>query len=138
VNLGAVRVVINQDYQRGQTSSLQAGLAAAATDSPDAVILCLVDHPAVPSGVISQLMKQSESTGAPVLIPTCQGERGHPVVVNRTLFRELLELPSGQPANSVMRKYRDVTQLVEVADRGILLDVDEPETYERLIERSRQ
>ena len=53
----------------------------------------------------------------------------------RTLFPELLALPPEEPANTVIRKYRDATQFVEVADPGILLDVDDPETYERLIER---
>ena len=86
VNLAAVRVVVNNDYQRGQTSSLQLGLAAAAADSPEAVILCLVDHPAISAEVIVKLAEQFQSTHPPVLIPTHQGERGHPVVISRELF----------------------------------------------------
>ena len=61
VNLAAVRVVVNHDYQRGQTSSLQLGLAAAAADSPEAVILCLVDHPAISAEVIVKLRERFES-----------------------------------------------------------------------------
>jgi molybdenum cofactor cytidylyltransferase len=132
VNLAGVRVVVNQDYQRGQTSSLQAGLASVAQDSPEAVILCLVDHPAISREVIAKLVESCEATRAPVLIPTYRGERGHPVVISQSLFAELLALPSGQPANSVIRKYRGITTFVEVTDRGILLDVDDPETYERM------
>ena len=131
-DLGKVQVVINQDYLRGQTSSLQLGLAAVKADAPEAVVLCLVDHPAVSSGVVAKLVERFESTRPPVLIPTYNGERGHPIVISQALFPELLAVPAGQPANTVIRKYRDVTGFVEVADRGILLDVDEPETYERL------
>ena len=138
VNLAGVRVVVNHDYQRGQTSSLQLGLAAAAADSPEAVMLCLVDHPAVSTEVITALSKRFESTRPPVLIPTDEGQRGHPVVISQALFPELLALPPEEPANTVIRKYRDATQFVEVADRGILLDVDDPESYERLVEGSRQ
>ncbi len=54
VHLGAVRLVVNGDYLRGQTSSLQLGIAAAAADSPDAIVLCLVDHPAISTAVIGQ------------------------------------------------------------------------------------
>lgn len=136
VNLADVRFVVNDHYQQGQTSSLQHGLTAAAAESPEAVVLCLVDHPAISAGVIRTLVEHFESTRSPVLVPTCKGERGHPVVISQTLFPELLALPPGQPANSVIRKYRDATQFVEVADRGILLDVDEPEIYERLREGS--
>jgi molybdenum cofactor cytidylyltransferase len=136
VNLATVRVVVNHDYQRGQTSSLQLGLAAAAADLPEAVILCLVDHPAISSAVIVKLIEHFESTHPPVLIPTHQGERGHPAIISQTLFPELLALLPVEPANTVIRKYRPATQFVEVADPGILIDVDEPAAYERLEESS--
>ncbi|MGA2986600.1 MAG: nucleotidyltransferase family protein [Terriglobia bacterium] len=138
VNLAAARVVVNHDYQRGQTSSLQLGLAAAAADSPEAVILCLVDHPAISTEVIGKLSERFELTHRPVLIPTHEGQRGHPIVISQELFSELLALPPEEAANTIIRKYRDATQFVEVADPGILIDVDDPETYERLVESSRQ
>lgn len=138
VSLASVRVVVNQDYARGQTSSLQMGLAAAAADSPEAVMLCLVDHPAISVEVFSQLKECFDSSSPPVLIPTHEGQRGHPIVISQALFPELLTLPPQEPANTVIRKYRHATQFVEVADPGILIDVDEPETYEKLVEGSRQ
>ena len=137
-NLAAVRVVVNHEYHRGQTSSLQMGLAAAAADSPEAVILCLVDHPAISREVIAKLIEHFKFTHPPVLIPTHQGQRGHPVVISQALFPELLALPPAEPANTVIRKYRDATQFVEVADSGILLDVDDPAAYKRLVEGSGQ
>src|ERR1017187_3858939 len=124
VNLAGVRVVLNPDYRRGQTSSLQAGLAAFEELSPDAVILCLVDHPVVSAEIIGKLMSSFEKYHPPAVIPTLDGQRGHPVVINRTLFAEILALPPDGGANSVLRKYRDATQFAEVEDRGILVDVD--------------
>jgi CTP:molybdopterin cytidylyltransferase MocA len=53
-------------------------------------------------------------------------------VIGRELFPELLALRANEGANTVIRKYRDATQFVEVDDHGILLDVDDPETYHRL------
>jgi molybdenum cofactor cytidylyltransferase len=138
VNLATVKVVVNHDYQRGQTASLQLGLAGAAADRPEAVILCLVDHPAISSEVIVTLCESFQSTRPPVLIPTYKGQRGHPVVINQTLFPELLTIPPEEPANTVIRKYRDATEFVEVADPGILLDVDDPDAYERLVKGSKQ
>ena len=132
VDLAGTQVVLNPDYRRGQTSSLQVGLAALAEHSPEAVILCLVDHPAVPAEVISKLRDRFEPSGPPIVVPTCQGQRGHPVVINCALFPELLALGPDEAANTVIRKYHDATQFVEVADRGILLDVDNPDTYKSL------
>lgn len=134
VNLELAQVVVNQDYARGQTSSLQAGLEALAADRPDAVMLCLVDHPAVSAEVMATLAARFESTHAPVAIPTFQGERGHPVLISHALFPELRALLPVEGANTVIRKYREATEFVEVDNRGILIDVDEPRTYEGLEE----
>ena len=129
-----VEVVINPEYRRGQTSSLQVGLRA--LDSPDleAVVLCLVDHPLISADTVRALVTSFRRAGAPVVIPTFQDQRGHPVLIGRTLFSELLSLDPDEGANTVIRKYRDATQLVEVNDSGILLDVDDPDTYHRLCE----
>jgi len=137
VDLSTVRVVINTEYQRGQTSSLQAGLAAMSADPPEAVILCLVDHPAISSEVFHRLKTVFESGHSSLLIPTHNGERGHPVAIPQSLFPELLALLPVEPASAVIRRYRDTTQFMEVSDPGILLDVDDPETYERMEEGGR-
>jgi molybdenum cofactor cytidylyltransferase len=134
-NLNGVRVVVNGDYQRGQTSSLQAGLAALTADSPDGIVLCLVDHPAISSDVVATLISEFRSSRAPLVIPKHKGERGHPVLIGKNLFPELLALPYGQAANTVIRRYYDQANFVDVADAGILIDVDEPETYERLAKK---
>jgi len=177
-NLQGVEVVTNCDYLRGQTSSLQAGLAAldsrfwggqplalglgsANTPSPpaplpkgegrtvprteepssehelecpDAVLLCLVDHPAFEPSTVSALVETFARTAAPVVIPTYGGRRGHPVLIARQLFEPLLALRADQGANSVIRAWNNQTQFVEVADPGILVDVDDPDAYSALIE----
>ncbi len=137
LNLADVQVVINRDYKRGQTSSLQAGLQALADAEIEAMVLCLVDHPAVPAETIRQLVAVFGQSGAPVVIPTYEGQRGHPVVIGRALFKEVSMLKTGDAANAVIRKYRDRTQFLAVADRAILLDVDDPTTYQQLEDAQR-
>ncbi len=137
VDLARVRVVENHDYRQGQTSSLQAGLAALAGESPEAVILCLVDHPVITSEVFRTLTEHFERARPPVLIPTHEGEHGHPIVISQALFPELLALPLDAAANTVIRKYRAATVFVEIADSGILIDVDDPEAYTRLVEENK-
>ena len=113
------------------------GLRRLAADAPEAVILCLVDHPAISSGVIAKLLERFEATRPPVLIPTYKGERGHPVVISQTLFPELLAATRRTTRQYGHSQIPRSDQFVEVADRGILLDVDDPETYERLERRGR-
>lgn len=135
VDLGDARVVVNSNYRLGQTSSLQAGLAAMAADSLEAAVLCLVDHPAVSAQVIVKLIERFESLRPPVVIPTHKGQKGHPIVINRLLFPELLAIAQSDPANLVIRKYHATTEFVEVADAGILADIDNPADFEALTSR---
>ena len=133
VKMEGAQVVINPAYQSGQTSSLQAGLRSLAGDDLEAVLLCLVDHPAVSAETVRKIMATFRERGAPVVIPTYKGRRGHPVLMGRQLFEELLGLSADAGADSVVRRYRPATQFVEVEDEGIVIDVDDPETYRRLI-----
>jgi molybdenum cofactor cytidylyltransferase len=134
VKLEGVETVINRDYVRGQTSSLQAGLRALESPSLEAIMLCLVDHPLVSEDTVRALIAGFGERDAHVVIPTVRNQRGHPVVISRTLFEELLRLSPDEGADTVIRKYRDATQFVEVDDQGILLDVDDSEAYRRLSE----
>ncbi len=131
----AAHAVVNPDYRSGQTSSLQAGLRSLRADNPDAVLLCLVDHPAVRAETVRSIVATFRRCGAPVVIPTYQGRRGHPVLIGRQVFDELLQLAPDAGADSVVRRYRPATQFVEVEDEGVAIDVDDPESYRRLTRR---
>jgi molybdenum cofactor cytidylyltransferase len=131
-NVKGAEVVINTDYAQGQTSSLQAGLRVLASPDLDAIVLCLVDHPAVSAPTIGKLLAAFRESSNTVVIPTYQNQRGHPVLIARALFDDLLQLGPGTGANAVIRKHRDRTRFIEVADPGILLDVDDPESYQGL------
>ncbi|MGH9449579.1 MAG: nucleotidyltransferase family protein [Terriglobia bacterium] len=135
VKLGDAAAVINVEYRRGQTSSLQIGLRAINAAGVDAVLVCLVDHPAAGPETMRQLARVFLRTGAPVVIPVYQDRRGHPVLVSRALFPELLDLDPEQGANTVVRKYRSTTEWVPVNDPGVLLDIDQPGDYWDLIRR---
>lgn len=132
VDLGSAEVVMNDDYRLGQTSSLQAGLRKLESSQVAGALLCLVDHPAASAEVMRQLQEAYRETGAPVVIPVHEKRRGHPVLIGRALFAELLALNSSQGADTVIRKYRAATCFMETDEPGILLDIDAPEDYQRL------
>jgi molybdenum cofactor cytidylyltransferase len=136
VNLPATEVVINRNYLQGQSSSLQAGLAALERHGTaiDAVVLCLVDHPAFEPATVSALITEFNRSPAAAIIPTYQSRRGHPVLIARSLFGPLLALGPDQGANRIIRDWRDQTRTLVVPDPGILVDVDDPQSY-RALER---
>jgi len=132
VRFDNVEVVINPDWQRGQTSSLQAGLRALESPDLEALLLCLVDHPAVSPETIRRLLDKFNAHHPAAVIPTFQNQRGHPVIIGRALFPELLSLSPDEGANRVVRTYSHATEFLEVDDPGIVLDADDEQTYMRL------
>jgi molybdenum cofactor cytidylyltransferase len=132
-SLDRVRVIVNSNYLLGQTSSLQAGLRGLDSQRIEGILLCLVDHPAVSVQVMRQICSAHFESKAPVVIPRYRGERGHPVLIGRALFKNILDLRPDEGANAVVRRYRDATYWLDVEDPGVMLDVDKPGDYARLI-----
>jgi molybdenum cofactor cytidylyltransferase len=125
----SVVLAINQNYAAGQLSSLQVGLRAL-PPSVEAAMVALVDHPCVDRALVSRLIATWRESRPPVLIPTYQEHRGHPMIFSRELFGELLEAPLDQGARAVVRRH-DVLH-VPVENEGILHDLDDPVTYRRV------
>lgn len=132
IDLSAVQIVIHQDYRMGQTSSLQAGLRVLAGKQPDGVLLCLADHPAISANTVQVLIQSFKSAGSPVVIPQLEGKHGHPVLLSSEAFLQILTLGSNEGADTVIHRFRPQTLFVDVADPGILLDVDDPGSYVKL------
>ena len=122
--------VHNQDYLRGQTSSLQCGLRVT-PDSADGVLFTLVDHPAVAQTTLHRLLAPAGPEH--VRIPTYRGQKGHPVWFHRDLIHEFLRLDADEAARDVVRAHVAETAFLDVDDPGILADIDDPEAYRRLI-----
>ncbi len=124
------RPVINPNYRLGQLSSLQSAIR----NLKSAILVCLVDHPCIDRGLVATLIAAFEKDRPQVLIPTHHGRRGHPMIFSQELFPELLAAPLTQGARAVVRRHQVVE--LPVDDEGILLDLDDPESYTKATGRS--
>jgi molybdenum cofactor cytidylyltransferase len=125
--------VVNPDYRRGQTSSMQCGLRAVPADA-EGVLFTLVDHPSVETGTIDALLR----TPSPLVrVPRYREQRGHPIWFARDLIAEFLGLPENGAARDVVRAHVAETEFIDVDDSGIRADIDDPAAYEKLLEAAR-
>jgi len=125
------RVIINPDYRRGHSSSLQAGLDAVPADTDGALFL-LGDQPFVGAKTIDKLIRAFQNQPSSLIIPTCQGKRGNPVLVHRCIFKMIQGLTGDTGPRVLFSKLKEEIQEVEVFDPGIHLDVDTIEDYRKL------
>jgi len=128
IDLSGTNVVINEDYRKGQLSSLIAGLKNVPAGA-HAIILCLVDNPSVSADVVNALVDGFRKTGKPIVLPVFDGRRGHPALFARSLFDELANAPMEKGARHVVSSNRDKVLEVDVHDRGILTSIDTPQDY---------
>lgn len=126
-----VRWVAAPTAPSGQIASLRTGLRTLSSSS-EAVLVALVDQPAVRPETVAALILALRESGAPILLPIHQGRRGHPVCFARALYPELLEAPEEEGARAVVRRHRALLREVPVDDPGIHQDVDSPEDFARL------
>jgi molybdenum cofactor cytidylyltransferase len=121
--------VLNTEYQRGQFSSMQCGLRAVPADA-DGVVFTPVDHPNVEEATVAKLI----ASGALIAIPQYLGRHGHPVLFSGPLISEFLALPADSQAPAVTHRHANEIRYIDVADAGILDDIDDPEAYHRLLQ----
>lgn len=122
------RVVINENWRDGQTSSMQCGLRAVPEDA-EGVLFTLVDHPAVAPSTIDALLAASGR----LRIPRYAGERGHPIWFGREWIAGLLAVPPGGAARDVIRAGYPEATFLDVDDAGIVADIDDRAAYEALL-----
>jgi molybdenum cofactor cytidylyltransferase len=123
-----VDFVVNTDFRRGMLSSVQAGFAALPAEAAAAVIM-LGDQPAVPAPAIPAVVRAARASGRGIVIPTCGGRRGHPVLISTRYAAAVAALDPAIGLRQLQLDHPGDVLEVEVGDPAILRDLDTPEDY---------
>ena len=127
-----VKIVRNNDWKSGQSSSIKVGVKALQEDSKvGAAIFLLVDQPQVTTSILRALVEKHAEGLYPVVAPMVIDQRANPVLFDRETFQDLLQLEGDVGGRAVFHKYR--VEYLPWHDDRLLLDVDTPEQYQRLI-----
>ncbi|MGE0103378.1 MAG: NTP transferase domain-containing protein [Blastocatellales bacterium] len=128
-----VQYAINEDYRKGMLTSVKTGLAMLTTNS-DAFLVALVDQPGVSSKIIDSLIEAYAESSKGIIVPTFEGHRGHPVIIDSKYIDDILQLDDEAPGGlrAFIEARENDVQTVEVPSRAILEDIDTPGDYERL------
>ncbi len=131
------RVVLNDRYREGQSTSLRAGLAALPPNALAALFI-LGDQPLIGPAILDAILDAYRRTGRPIVMPAYDGRRGNPVLFARARWPELARVVGDQGARGVLQAHRDEVLEVPIAGAHHTADLDTPEDYERLRARFEQ
>ena len=125
----SARVVFNAEYLNSEMlSSIQCGLGAVKPQA-QAALICLGDQPQVQVGSVQLILQEYESTGASLILPSYQMKRGHPWLVARELWNEILEMKSPESPREFLNRHAKEIKYINVDTPSILADLDTPEDY---------
>ena len=110
--------------------SLQLGLAGL-SGGVQAALVALGDQPQIRGEVVAAILSAYFATGAALVVPSFQMRRGHPWLVDRSLWGEIMALQPPQTLRNLMYAHQDQIDYLNVLDDSILRDLDTPEDYAR-------
>jgi molybdenum cofactor cytidylyltransferase len=128
LNITSVR---NEAWSSGQGSSIKAGVQALASTNVGGVVFLLSDQPQVTTAVIRALVEKHAERLYPVVAPMVIDRRGNPVLFDRATFPDLETIQGDTGGRAIFYKYR--VEYLPWHDDSLLLDVDTPEHYQRLV-----
>ena len=125
----AAAIVCYPQPQSDMTASVRAGLQALSLPVTG-VLVCLADHPLVSADTYRFLLRQHLLEPRKIIIPVCEGKRGHPTLFPSHLLQELHTLPT---LRDIIRLHPDLVLLSDITDRGVAIDMDTPDDYLKIL-----
>ncbi len=123
------RTVFNPHYASEEMlSSLQVGLQAMPAKTK-AVLVALGDQPQIQQTTVLAVLHAYAEKAAPLLVPSYQMHRGHPWLVARELWADLLRMHSPETPRDFLNEHASDITYVDVDTPTVLQDLDTPDDY---------
>ena len=126
------RLVVNKNYEKGQSTSVKAGLAEI-SPMTRAVLILPGDVAMIDFLSINKVIEEYERGKHPMVIAAHKRETGHPILFDRQLFPEIERINEQTfGLKAVVQRHESEVRLVETGSTNVLKDVDTPEDMKKL------
>ena len=110
--------------------SLQIGVRQV-SEKLDAFLVVLGDQPQIESSIVKAILTEYQLSALPILIPSFQHRRGHPWLVKKSLWPDLLALDERATLRQFLNAHAGEICYLNVDSDSVLMDLDTPEDYAR-------
>lgn len=128
----AIQFVHNERFREGQSTSLHSALDSLPL-SCQAAVIGVGDQPYLTPAVVRELVATFNLVAAPLVVPRYAGNRGNPVVFDRSLFAELRAVSGDVGGRPVLKRHEHEVHWIDFTDAQFGADVDIPEDIEHLL-----
>src|ERR1035441_6162147 len=130
------KIVKNDQYQQGMFTSMQAGLRELPKKTK-IVMLAICDQPRLKRETVETLIGEFEKERHKILIPSYNGRQGHPPLLRAEYAKDILAMDESMTLKHFYGEHADDIARLVVEDEGVLIDIDDRETYERELKKQR-
>jgi len=124
-----LKIVMNNDYHKGQMTSVYKGLESLSQVS-DGVMVCLSDQPLLETLDINIIIDAFEKCSAgSVLVPTYEGKRGNPIIFAQEQRAAILKGQKNLGCRRLIEKNPELVTSFEMKNNHVVFDLDTPEDY---------
>jgi molybdenum cofactor cytidylyltransferase len=124
-----VKTIFNGAFaEADMLSSIQVGISALPT-AADAALIVLGDQPQIQVETVRRLAQVYELAASPLVVPSHNMRRGHPWLIDRGLWPELLRMSTNETARDFLIRNDSQIHYVEIDSATILDDLDTPGDY---------
>jgi molybdenum cofactor cytidylyltransferase len=124
------QILRNPHYKQGMFTSVQAGLRAL-PEQATLVMIALCDQPRLQRATVEKLIGEFEKKQHKILIPMYEGRQGHPLLFRAEYAKKILALDESLTLKHFLAAHAGEVVRLPVSDEGVLIDIDDRETYER-------
>jgi len=125
----SARAVFNPQYEQGEMlSSIQCGITELKPET-QAILIALGDQPQVQERSVRTVMEAYRQSRSPIVVPSFQMRRGHPWLVARLLWDEILEMKYPQTPRDFLNSHAHEIKYVTLDNDSIIQDLDTPDDY---------
>src|SRR5207302_10159362 len=98
-------------------------------------LIALADQPSIPAEVIRHLIELFEKRRPGMLVPTFEGRRGHPLLIDARYRDEIGRLDPAVGLRDLLQRHPDDLLLSPVSIEAVIRDLDTREEYEAEVAR---
>ncbi len=126
----SINCVYNENWQKGQFSTLKTGLGSL-DPRVEGVIITPVDHPFATGETYKRLIDEFAGSPNSIVKPEHDGRGGHPIVIPADIIRDILEASDDLTLRDILNLNENRVLRVHVNDPGIIADIDTTEDFKK-------
>lgn len=127
-----VQFLVNQDWEKGQSSSLRVAIEGLAGHDCGGAIMLQADQPRVPITLLHHAIEKHAENIPAIVVPRVNGHPSSPVLFDRRYFNDLLLIEGDQGGRALFSKYPKLW--LDWSVPTDIMDIDTQEDYEQLLE----